>query len=269
MRSVGNDVYIQRGETWSLDLDIRNEAGDPYMLFSGWRNPYLAITVTAARYEQPGDFRTTYWLDLNSQDIEQIDGSLVSKPIKRFIQTEALPLSIFSAQDAVNIYGMANGGRMVLDKNSDYDVTNFLFFTDPYADGNRVYKYLSSYALDENGQVNAEVWTDYSFRIVKAFTTKNWTEQRYLYDAKILTGDSVEERVFNLLRQNGLTAETPPWSDKYLLEQINLLPDGEEKADVLWAHEHGMPLTPDYDTKILILEPRNLFVSANIQGGVR
>ena len=269
MRAVGNDVYIQRGETWSLDLDIKNEAGDPYMLFSGWRNPYLAITVTAARYEQPGDFRVTYWLDLSKQRVEQRDGSFVEQAIKRFIQTEALPLSVFSAQEAVNVYGITGGGRMVLDDTSDYDVTNFLFFTDPQADGNRIYKYVSSYTLDANGQVNSEAWTEYNFRLVKSFVTKDWTEQGYLYDAKILAGDTVAERVKNVLLNKGIVTNALPWSDAYLVEQIAKMPEGEEKADAEWACKYGMPLMPDYDTKTLVLEPRNLYVSANIQGGVK
>lgn len=92
MKKIGNEIYVQRGENWSLDFNITNKKGDPYMLLKEWNNPYLAITVTAARYEQEGDFRQTYWLDLNNRWVEKNDGTTVLEPIKKFMSTEALPL---------------------------------------------------------------------------------------------------------------------------------------------------------------------------------
>ena len=59
MRMIGNEVYIQRGETWSLDFAVTNDKGHPYVVLKNWPNPYLAITVAAALYEQRGDFRET------------------------------------------------------------------------------------------------------------------------------------------------------------------------------------------------------------------
>ena len=52
MKILGDDVYIQRGENWSLDFDVTNEAVEPYMILKEWQNPYLVITVAAARYSQ-------------------------------------------------------------------------------------------------------------------------------------------------------------------------------------------------------------------------
>ena len=263
MRTIGNDVYIQRGEDFSLDLSITNRLGEPYMLPLAWTNPYLAITVTAARYEQKGDFRETYWLDLNRRYVEQEDGQVVQEAIKRFADTVAYPLpgQTFSLTDVISTY-VNNGKMTVNDPTNLKDVKNFLFFTVNQR-GERTFKYLVDYTYSDEDFT--ETWKPYSFRFVKVFRTKSWTEQKYLYDAKVLAGESVHEHVQRALVQAGISVDI----DEPLKQQIDKMPDGADKENTLWAYEYGMPLMPDYDTKTIVLEPQNLFVSANIQGGVK
>lgn len=369
MRTLGDDVYIQRGETWSLDFDVTNKKGDPYMMLKEWNNPYLAITVTAARYEQEGDFRKTWWLDLSERWVEKADGSMEIAPMKKFVSTEALNIHLFSVNEVIGLYGTNAGGRIVLDPTSDFDVTNFLFFTDPLSDGNKVYKYVKSYEmghvcqivptyydasidtypqgaiinylgilyyvlqdadntkipgldtdyfleckgyndfmqvtknvadvtpvsgifvwdtvnetlkifvsgawrdvsstywLDYGNSIISEEWEEYSFRVIKQFVTRDWVEQGYLFDMKVLAGESLQEYVHAYLSQDP-NIEVPdlPWTDEQLQEQINSINDEEERAYVQEIYDSGMPLMPDYDTKALILQPTRLFVSANIQG---
>lgn len=384
MKILGNDVYIQRGETWSLDFDVTNAKGDPFMLFKAWQNPYLAITVTAARYAQKGDFRRTWWLDLKKRYVEQIDGSFVQVPMKMFIGTEALPITNFSIADVIATYGQSNSGRIVIDKDSDFDVTNYLFFVDAKSDGNKVYKYVSDYTVgpvynllfsewsddatytsgdlvlyistlycvtatttagetpvSDDGTPNAhfaamnvdifftvdapyesghtystgdvviynnnvyvankqtanaptanadwiqlnstsyvqvdngvvsETWEEYNFRIVKQFDTKEWTEQGFLFDIKVLAGQSVAENVYAILEQEGddLSDAGDPneWSDRQMQSYINQISDKATREELQAIYDSGMPLMPSYDTKALILQPTNLFVSSNIQGGL-
>ena len=395
MKILGNDVYIQRGETWSLDFDVRNAKGDPFMLFKAWQNPYLAITVTAARYAQKGDFRRTWWLDLKKRYVEQIDGSFLQMPMKMFIGTEALPITNFSIADVITTYGQSNGGRIVIDKNSDFDVTNYLFFVDAKSDGNKVYKYVSDYKVGpvynlrfsewsddatytsgdlvlyistlycvtattiagetpvsdygtsnphfvamnvdifftvdtpyegghtynagdvviykgvpvvggdvlykgvyvankrtandptanadwiqlnstsyvqvDNGVVS-ETWEEYNFRVVKQFDTKEWTEQGFLFDIKVLAGQSVAENVYAILEQEGDdmgdAGDPNEWSDQQMQSYINQISDKATREELQAIYDSGMPLMPSYDTKALILEPTNLYVSSNIQGGL-
>lgn len=266
MKRLGNDVYIQRGETWSLDFDVTNEKGDPYMIFKGWNNPYLAITVTAARYEQRGDFRQTYWLDLSNRFVEQSNGSVVLAPIKKFISTEALYLGLFSADEVIAYYGVEAGGKIVLDATSEFDITNYLFFVDQNSDGNKVYKYLKSYVI-EGDSVVSEVWEEYNFRIIKQFRTNTWTEQGYLFDIKVLAGESVKEHIANILGMSISTAND--WSDNETQAYINAIIDNTIRAEMQELYDSGAPLMPTYDTKSLILIPTNIYVSANIQGGVK
>lgn len=274
MKMIGNDVHIQRGETWSLDFSAVNKRGQPLTLLKIWENPYLVITVTAALYEQKGDFRHSYWLDLSNRWVELPDGSTVLEPIKKFISTEALFLPTLTVADAISYYGVANGGRMVLDTTSDFDVTNYLFFVDPASDGDYIYKYVKSYTLDDDGEVdeaNVE-WADYDFRVVKQFTTRDWMEQRYLFDIKILAGEHIMEHIARILEAEGATfndLSLGEWSDEETQRYINMIQDDAERAQMQELFEDGVPLMPDYDIKSLILEPTNLYVSTNIQGGVK
>lgn len=266
MKTLGDDVYIQRGETWSLDFDVTNEDGDPYQMLKEWTNPYFTITVTAARYEQERDFRKTYWLDLAQRMVEGEDGSIQLEPMKMFTGTEALQLSVFAINEALAVYGTGAGGRIVLDKNSDFDVTNFLFKVDELHDGNWKYKYVKDYTVTD-GAVTAETWEDYSFRIIKQFKTRDWVEQDYLFDMKILAGQSVAEYVHGYLSQDpDIDVPDLPWTDELLQEQINLISNDEIRTYVQEIYDAGMPLMPDYDTKAIILQPTKLIVSANIQG---
>ena len=264
MKILGNDIYIQRGETWSLDFDVIGEDGEPYMIMKEWKNPYLAITVTSARYEQDGDFRKTYWLDLSKRFVEQADGFMKLVPIKKFISTEALYLKSFLIEEAITYYGKDAGGKIVLDSNSDFDITNFLFFIDEGSDNKKVYKYVKSYTVNEAGKITKEVWEEYNFRIIKQFRTNDWIEQTYLFDIKVLSGESVKEHIANILGKDSSKANE--WSDTETREYINQITDDVKRLEMQKLFESAIPLMPDYDTKSLILMPTNLYVGTNIQG---
>lgn len=274
MKTLGNDIYIQRGETWSLDFAVVNDKGDPYMLFREWKNPYLAITVTAARYEQKGDFRRTWWLDMDNRWVEQSNGTFEMIPMKRFTETDAL-YTMYHIIDQVMVeygQGWTTGGRITADgnKNSPFDVTNFLFFTDPNADNKRIYKYCKDYTIDTFGTITSQIWEEYDFRIIKQFNTKDWMEQNYLFDIKVLAGENIQEHIYNLLIQDE-KEDIPdlPWTDKITLEQIRHIDNKKKQKEILELFNNGQPLMPDYDTKSLILQPTKITVSANIQGGIR
>ena len=271
MKMIGNEVYIQRGETWSLDFAVTNDKGHPYVVLKNWPNPYLAITVAAALYEQRGDFRETYWLDLSKRYVEKADGSATLEDLKTFISAEVLSLpNGFYVEDAIIYYGTANGGKIVLDDTSDFDIKNFLFFTDPFSDGNYVYKYVKSYKLDRYGNVTEEEWAEYDFRIIKQFTTKNWMEQGYLFDIKVLAGESVQEHLKGILDvQRVSTKAFDKWTNEDWENYIAKINDRETRAEMQQLYDDGAPLMPTYDTKSLLLEPTPIYVSVNIQGGVR
>lgn len=264
MKMIGNEVYIQRGETWSLDFDVTNDKGHPLQLLKSWQNPYLVITISAALYEQSGDYRESYWLDLNQRWVEKSDGLVELETTKKFITTEALYVNEFTVEDILKKYGVNKGGKIVCDITSDFDVTNFLFFTDPNADGEYVYKYITRYTGDGT---DAE-WETYSFRVIKSFDTKSLMEQGYFFDAKILTGESLEELIKNTLTVEGKKYKTDSWSDNDTQRYIDMITDEKIKIEAQYLFDEGIPIRSNYDTKSIIIEPTRLYVSVNIQGGV-
>ena len=143
----------------------------------------------------------------------------------------------------------------------------FLFYTDSDSDDTRVYKYVKDYTLEGDVVVD-EVWEEYNFRLIKQFATKDWTEQNYLFDIKILAGESVEEYVHaKLVSQEETEIPDLPWTDVDTLTQIKRISDKTTRKWVQEIFDSGQPLMPDFDTKNLVLYPTKLTVSTNIQGG--
>lgn len=271
MKMLGDDVYIQRGEIWSLDFSLEDTKGRPIMLPKAWNNPYLVITVTAALYKQKGDYRQSYWIDLSS--------------LPRFVATEPLFLpgvvnneniqdGFFTIQDVMSTYGddgdNDDDGKFITndgDTTKESDVTNYLFCADVNDDGNYSYKYVVSYELE--GEEKHEDWQKYDFRIVKQFTTRDWTEQRYLYDAKIVSGQTVEEYIKYVLTQEKYDIDvSKSWTDEDIRNAIEAIADKDKKEYVQKVYNSGAPLMPEYETYVSILSPRNIYVSVDLQGGI-
>lgn len=280
MKMIGNEVYIQRGEIWSLDFEVIDKKGHPLAILKNWKNPYIVITVSASLYEQKGDHRESYWLDLATHYVEHEDGNIVSEKLKRFTYAEALPIAstiqsngeIFSINEVLATYGVEKGGKIVLDSTSDFDVTNFLFFVDPLNNGEYVYKYVNHYDIDADGVnegANDEEWKEYNFRIIKRFTTRDWIEQRYFYDIKIVAGESVQEGITRILKEQGITSvKATDWTQDEWIEYINMISDDVVREEMMQLYEDGVPLMPGFDTHSILLEPTPIYVSVNLQGGV-
>lgn len=283
MKMVGNEVYIQRGEIWSLDFEVVDRKGHPIAVLREWRNPYIAISVAASLYEQKGDYRETYWLDLNAGWVENEKGEIGLEliPRKRFTSAEALPLAYVEAPDGSNM-GFSLTEVLLTYRNlktdgSDFDVTNYLFYVDPLNDGNYRYAYLKSYEMsnsDDNGDgindVASEVWEEYDFRIVKHFTTRDWMEQSYYYDVKIVTGETVQEHVTGILTSQGVTdISTDTWTENDWNSYLDMIEDESIREEMQDLYDEGAPLMPDFDTQSILLEPTPIYVSVNLQGGTK
>lgn len=274
---IGDEVYLQRGEIWSLDFEVVDRKGHPLAILNNWKNPYITITVAASLYEQKGDYRETYWLDLERRWVETETGETYAEPLKRFTSTEVLPIDYaptatddmgFSIGNVLAVYGASKGGNIVLDTDSDFDVTNFLFFVDPLSDGNYTYAYVESYTLDDTGDIIDEVWKEYNFRIIKRFTTRDWMEQGYFYDIKIVAGESVQEHVTKILETQGISdISTSMWSESEWENYLSMIEDTEIREEMLQRYDDGAPLMPEFDTESVLLPPTPIYVSVNLQGG--
>ena len=80
------------------------------------------------------------------------------------------------------------------------------------------------------------------------------------------------ENVYATLEQEGDdmsdAGDPNEWSDQQMQSYINQISDKVTREELQAIYDSGMPLMPSYDTKALILQPTNLFVSSNIQGGL-
>lgn len=246
MRIVGDTIYIQRGETWSLDFELTDMKGRPYMLYTGWRNPHLVITMSNSLYRQEGDSCDRYWMSLAGRYEEDVSGEPTYVYTKTFGLTDALYLpNGFNGPDILAYYG-----ETVM--NNIYD---FLFCTED-ANGELVYKMVSKYRDIEDIE-----WVEYSFRVAKQFFTEDWHNSEYYYDVKILCGDTVADYTKQILGNL--------WSGYEDLEtNINRIEDENEREYVLNVFNSGAPLMPNYDVVSVIETPRKICVGTDIQGGV-
>lgn len=254
MRYVGRDIYIQRGETFTLDFEVANSKGDPLMLFKKWPNPYLVITVSNSLYDQEGDTRKVYWLDLSKTYIEDENNQWSEKPFKSFIETEPLYIPRFNIPDVLEVYG----SKIVTDGTKDNDICNYLFVKEQ--DGVKKYKYVKSYT----GTVDAitdEQWEEYAFRILKCFDTNDWTEQMYICDIKIVCGESLTDYVKTCLEH-----ENKEFSGVISQNEIDKIEDIEAKAMAQKVFESNAPLMPTHRT-VCLIDTLKMIVGANAQGG--
>ena len=65
MKSLGNSILINRGETFTLSRNVLNDFGEPYILSKYWQNPHLLITVSSNLYHVRNRYIKHYWLDLS------------------------------------------------------------------------------------------------------------------------------------------------------------------------------------------------------------
>lgn len=65
MKLINNEIYIQRGESFTIDRTIVNRDGSPYIISSELKNPYFLITVSTNKREQLDREVYNYWLDLS------------------------------------------------------------------------------------------------------------------------------------------------------------------------------------------------------------
>ena len=154
----GNDMIVQRGETFTIDRSIVNNDGSPFVVSSAYNNPYLLLTVSSTKYNQQNRYTVNWWLNLNEMYDE--NGNLIKLPRFNSTRIKTIP----NVQDTVN-------------------------FDDPPLE----YLY---YDKSENRYVYFEddiyTFKEYDFRFIHHFIhniTKDWIEQNYVYSIRLVSGE--------------------------------------------------------------------------------
>lgn len=263
MRIIGDNIIIQRGEDFTIDFEVKSLEGHPLMLLKQLTNPFLVITVTNNRYENVNVYKQSWWLDIDNCRFIQKDGTVINAKLKRFTSTEPLSITIFDAQEVVSTY--VSTGRLVLDKSSDFDITNFLFYTTD-EEGNNTYKYIKDYTVAD-GSIATQKWEEYSgFRVIKSFYTSDWIEQSYWIDMKVLSGETLDESLYAYMKEESYE-DIPelPWTEEIFLAQLERVVDVTIKEKYTKLYESNAPLVEPYDSEQVILYPKKISISSNIQ----
>ena len=256
MRTYGNDIIVQRGETFAIDKLIRMPNGDPYIVSNQLKNPYIVLTVSSSEHVQNNRYVHNYWL----------------KGFKTFFLTKPVNLKeILTSPNGSSMYldGFDDIRSLTTESGESYlcqgyykgELTRFApddaVFYDYDDAGNLVYKY---WDLDEGD------WKDYRFRLVKTFLpvdTRNWVPQNYLWSIQLVSGDDMMTYLQSLCDYNGLSYEQYSGeSDDEKFEYLNNLVGLLRLNDVSLPTELNVksPLGPYYETNTPILLPSKLSV---------
>ena len=268
MKMLGDNIFIQRGETFTLDFELKDANGRPFCVPLAWKHPYLVINVSSALYDQKGNYKETIWVDLSE--------------FKRFTVTEALYVKPygydkdkpFAISEILSTYG-----NLVRFDDSEFDIKNFLFCTDPNRDGELVYKYVTDYvAEDINGDgvftsdeitISDENWKTYNCRfVIDSFDTREWVEQSYLYDANLISGTTVREYLESVYHQENPGSVINLETDENVRYYIDKIKDDKQREYIKKVFESNRPLMPDYEVKICVWLPKKIFVSVNLEGEI-
>lgn len=182
-------LRIQRGETFTLDFDVENQKGHPFIVPLAAKNPFLTISVVSQEYRDDDDMRDTYWFDLNRVQYKNSDGTYDTKPVQKFKETYALPISAWTADAIKAAYPditFADDSIEPANRGAN-DCRLYLFCVDANHDGSYAYRHITS--CKTTGSINTLIFTDYFFRVVKDFDTTSWYAQNYLLDVKYVDGN--------------------------------------------------------------------------------
>lgn len=176
MRTYGNEIIIHRGEPFTIDKHIVNKDGSPFIVSNALENPHIRVSVSDSLYEQNDRYLINYFLSLRN--------------LPKFVCTR--PVDIRSFRDSPNgsilyqsfesMSGLPSG--YVGDTLVTYTEYDEAVFFNKLSDGSVEYKYLTD-----------DGWKDYSFRLVKSFTsmvTAEWKSQNYWYDIALVSGPMEE-----------------------------------------------------------------------------
>lgn len=184
MNTLGNDVYVTRGESWTYDATIVNNDGSPYIVSNQYPNPYYLFKLSSDIYKINNRYYDEIWCPINAGDT--------------FYCSEPLQLTEFS-----NPFNLALLGDVIKQEISDKGLTadNYAVYYVVDTDGNRIYKKWISADKpnEETGNIPGR-WEDYSCNFRLAFMSRdtvNWTAQTYIYKLDVVSGEKINEGNLN------------------------------------------------------------------------
>lgn len=156
MRLRGKEIIVHRGETFTLDMSIRNRDGSPFIISKDMKNPHLLLSIASSKYSQSQRYLKNWWISLEH--------------VPKFKLTVPIEIEEFTTTAVPNEYRDADS------KPGPYMFTCVI-------NGVRLYKYYDK----DNG-----TFKDYNLRIAQPFANKDtseWIAQSYTYSLSFIAGE--------------------------------------------------------------------------------
>lgn len=233
MKVHRNEIIVYRNETFTMNKDIQNRDGSPYIISSRLTNPYFLITVSNSRYGQNNRYVHNKWLNL--------------KDTPRFEITRPVNLSEIGYDEFEDLPAGYEG-----DETLGY--ANKAVFTD--GTNYKYWKYNTATPDLYDGE-----WVDYKCTIHTSYSsqiTSQWSEQTYQYGILLVSGESTIDNLNAIA-----TSLRIDNSD----DQIKLYETLFDIDPTLVAHikSPDRPIV-EFDEVRSILPPTKLFVQSNMKG---
>lgn len=259
METFGNEVRIQQGEDWNLDVLLSSNSQEyiPFIVSNQRKNPFFVVTVASTKYEKNLRYVASWWNDLSG------NAASGQEPIPTFYQT--VPqwyqevASINDLPSLPPIIDTTTNARETANTRLLYQYTLSTDSIDPET-GHKPYYYFY-FDYNEAGTVVSRV-DYYECRIrfnFRSVETANWVSQNYLYQITLVSGDLMAKVLNDIALAHGMPEDWPT----AIAAQYNYV-------KVQWP----TALQPDIDvtsplgrieTPQVILSPTKLEVSNNLR----
>lgn len=247
-----NELYVSRGETFTICKKLVNRDDSPYIVSSELKSPYWLITVASSLYEQESRYCINKWLDLSGY--------------RRFLFTKTVDIRNVPTGEGHTDYQSFDNSTIPVGYEGDKSLgyANVAVFHYENDDGTRSYKYwkYSDEAMEQEDDYSG-TWEDYECLLTSLFInsiTNDWIEGTYYYSIYLVSGVSTQEYLQETAKALELDSEG---TIEDLYERISeVLPDIFNDFKIF-----ERPLVR-IDAAYPILEPTKMFVSSNVKGGM-
>lgn len=254
MKTLNNELFVTRNETFTMDKTIENKDGSPYIISKELKNPYFLITISDSKYEQNKRYLYNKWLNLSN--------------FPRFKNTIPIDLtSIKSSENGETKYNsfeqhkeeyVVTEDNLVIsgwikDKFISSYIYDDVFFVEK--DGIKIYKYWCPIEND---------WKIYKCRFTTTFSqniTKNWTGQNYIYSITLVSGITNKEYLIEECIKNNIDYDVD-YTVKHLYDLLL-----KYNIKLIDTFDIDKALA-NYDVVYPILLPTKITVSSDIRGGL-
>ena len=243
MKTRGNEITIFRGEEFTIDKEIVNPDGTPFIVGEAFVNPCWLISITDSLYQQNGRVTRNYWLPI---ELFRPDYNRVFHLSELCYNPDGTP-------------GDGQPAYRSFDDITAFPLTGYWngqFVSIPAAwcvfecDG----KYRYYFDVDD--------WYKYSCNIVNTFTssdTRTWKPQDYIYTIQLVAGEKMLSHLIHLCNERGiLPSGSKETLYNKLIESGYVFPEDFDLNNYLYSIDGAYP----------ILSPTRLTVVEYAQGGI-